>query len=90
MARDRPSHYSHGIGMARDRPSPYELGEGCAWHGEGQTLALREWEKANIGMARDRPSPYGEGDCFFIVARGPVPRDRSMARDRPSPYRRQK
>ena len=25
-------------------------------------------------MARDRPSPYGEG-AFFIVARGPVPRD---------------
>ena len=26
-------------------------------------------------MARDRPSPYGEGVAFFIVARGPVPRD---------------
>ena len=25
-------------------------------------------------MARDRPSPYGEV-AFFIVARGPVPRD---------------
>ena len=36
-------------------------------------------------MARDRPPPYGEG-TFFIVARGPVPRDRCMARDRPSPY----
>ena len=37
-------------------------------------------------MARDRPSPYGEGDCFFTVARGPVPRDRCVARDRPAPY----
>ena len=58
-------------------------------------------------MARDRPSPYGNGhrflgrivlgplgpkNRFFIVARGPVPRDRrgararTMARDRPSPY----
>ena len=41
-------------------------------------------------MARDRPSPYGEGVAFFIVARGPVPRDRwiarTLARDRPSPY----
>ena len=32
-------------------------------------------------MARDRPSPYGEEGVFFIVARGPVPRDRSMARE---------
>ena len=32
------------------------------------------------GMARDRPSPYGEGGAFFIVARGPVPRDRWDAR----------
>ena len=41
-------------------------------------------------MARDRPSPYGEEKAFFIVARGPVPRERwiarDMARDRPSPY----
>ena len=50
-------------------------------------------------MARDRPSPYGErgvflfvnaGMHFFIVARGPVPREcwitRTLARDRPSPY----
>ena len=26
-------------------------------------------------MARDRPSPYGEGEAFFFVVRGPVPRD---------------
>ena len=36
------------------------------------------------------PSPYGEGERFFIVARGPVPRERwimrALARDRPSPY----
>ena len=41
-------------------------------------------------MARDRPSPYDEGEAFFTVARGPVPRERwsarTMARDRPSPY----
>ena len=40
-------------------------------------------------LARDRPSPYGEVP-FFIVVRGPVPRERwsarTMARDRPSPY----
>ena len=33
-------------------------------------------------MARDRPSPYGEGQAFFIVARGPVPRERWSARAR--------
>ena len=32
-------------------------------------------------MARDRPSPYGAG-AFFIVARGPVPRERWIPRAR--------
>ena len=36
------------------------------------------------------PRPTGKGRLFFIVARGPVPRERwnarGMARDRPSPY----
>ena len=30
--------------------------------------------------------PEEKGETFFIVVRGPVPRDRSMARDRPSHY----
>ena len=34
------------------------------------------------GMARDRPSPYGFPLRFLlIVARGPVPRDRSVLRE---------
>ena len=36
-------------------------------------------------MARDRPSPYDEGEAFFIVARGPVPRERWSARARKGP-----
>ena len=44
---------------------------------------------------RSDSKTHGEGQAlalregaafFFIVARGPVPRDRCMARDRPSPY----
>ena len=50
------------------------LGAADLRHGEGQALALR-YRRRIRGMARDRPSPYGEGDCFFTVARGPVPRD---------------
>ena len=52
-----------------------------AWRtndGEGNPLACA------CGMRG--PKPYDEGDVFFTVARGPVPRDRCMARDRPSPY----
>ena len=30
--------------------------------------------------------PEEKGETFFIVVRGPVPRDRCMARDRPSHY----
>ena len=41
-------------------------------------------------VACEGPSPTMKGDVIFIVARGPVPRDRSVdrsiARDRPSPY----
>ena len=47
-----------------------------------------------IGRMRSDSKAHGEGqalalregDRFFTVARGPVPRDRCMARDRPSPY----
>ena len=54
---------------------------------EFQTILTYKGE----GSASQTP---GEGQAlalhdrvaFFIVARGPVPRDRCMARDRPSPY----
>ena len=66
-------------------------------HGEGQALALRKraaFFHRSAGACPPRvPSsregvlgPLGPKDSFFIVARGPVPRDRCMARDRPSPY----
>ena len=65
---------------------------GCAcYRHSGPTDLKRTRDVFSVArtMARDRPSPYGEG-AFFIVARGPVPRDRwsarGMARDRPSPY----
>ena len=47
-------------------------------YGEGNPLACA------YGMRG--PKPYGNPGRFFIVARGPVPRERGMARDRPSPY----
>ena len=68
---------------ARDRPPPY--GKRGVFHrsaGACPPRTLSHIENQRQGSvqrsaARDRPAPYGEGAFFFIVARGPVPRERS-------------
>ena len=77
-------------GMAGDRPPPYGSRGGfrpihrSAWACPSRTfdrggLVARECSVAP-GMAGDRPPPYGSRTVFalFIVARGPVPRERSI------------
>ena len=50
-------------------------GRACYRHsGPTDLKKTRDVFSVARAMARDRPSPYGEGR-FFIVARGPVPRD---------------
>ena len=78
-------------------------GEGQALALRGKRISLTQkpacYRSAGACPPRSfRRSKHGEGQApalreraaFFIVARGPVPRersvDRSMARDRPSPY----
>ena len=56
-------------GFPRERFRPRSAGAlGCH-------PRIREGFPRDRWMARDRPSPYGETGRFFIVARGPVPRD---------------
>ena len=70
--------------MAGDRPPPY-----------GGTENLLPCSARACPSRTSEGPGHGEGQAlalregkafFFIVARGPVPRDRSMAKDRPSPY----
>ena len=45
-----------------------------------------QYQKASGPRSSGAPAPERVKTCFFTVARGPVPRDRSMARACPSPY----
>ena len=69
--------------MARDRPSPYG-NKSRFFHRSAGACPPRSLECARHGEGQALALRCGWR--FFIVARGPVPRDRCMARDRPSPY----
>ena len=101
MARDRPAPYGK---RACRGLSPANFRWIAAWRGTGPrpTGNGRRFFHRRAGACPPRTSggsQHGEGQAralretggvFFIVARGPVPRelpvDRSMARDRPAPY----
>ena len=88
MARDRPSPYGEvtffprSAGACPPRASNYA----CMNDGEGQALALRgkagvifiaARRPSDATHASERVSPAMAQEPFFIVARGPVPRDGS-------------
>ena len=76
-----------GIGptsVVRERPLPNRSGSFGKYARTSDDPALQGGcGLTAIHMARDRPSPYVKRKRFFIVARGPVPRDVERVMKRP-------